>query len=80
MSASCLSEGCQAGGPGAGLGCIYCGAQAIFPASIDLARASFLRLMIPQLSVGFPRIAASYGVELARLENRTVESVAAEFS
>lgn len=35
----------------------------------DEARAAFLRLMIPQLwAGGFTRLAAQYGVELARLE------------
>lgn len=47
---------------------------------IAVARAAWLRLMIPQLEAGgFRTVAASYAVELARLEGRTVEQVAAEF-
>lgn len=48
--------------------------------SLPVARASFLRLMIPQLAAGgFSRLAAEYCVELGRLEGRSPEDVAAEF-
>lgn len=42
-----------------------------FVAPIDVARATFLALVIPQLRAGgFDHLAASYAVELARLEAR----------
>lgn len=51
------------------------------PVAIEVARAAFLRLMIPQLAAGgFEHLSASYAVELARLEGRTVEQVYCEFS
>lgn len=47
---------------------------------LSVARASFLRLMIPQLAAGgFTELAARYAVQLGRLEGRSPEDVAAEF-
>ena len=44
------------------------------------ARASSLRLMIPQLYAnGFEKTCAEYAVELGRLEGRTAEQVSEEF-
>lgn len=42
---------------------------------IEVARAEWLRLMIPQLwESGFDRLAAEYSVELDRLERRRTEA------
>lgn len=47
---------------------------------LPVARASFLRLMIPQLAAnGFTELSARYAVELSQLEGRTVEDVYREF-
>ena len=47
---------------------------------IAVARARFLRLMIPSLyQNGFEELSAKYAVELGRLEARTPEQVAEEF-
>lgn len=48
---------------------------------INVARAAFLRLMIPQLAAGgWADLAARYAVELGRLEGRTPEEVREEFT